>query len=1044
MSYKENLTAYRIFLSFCFFSLISLGTNAQTVTRTWNGGGTLQVDGSGNYAINVGSVNFNAADFSSCSVTDVNVRIRWTKTDGSCASPGTGNSFHNETSFRLQGPDGTQVILVQPGTYSGGTTIAMVTTTFNQGSGLPSGTPSTGTFGPNNGNLNNYNGKDPTGSWTLFAGDNAGGDPLCIDWFQVTVTSSGGQAAEQGFGCGQWNVNVYDGRDFNLGGGTTIFGNYTEPNLSYDSRNRWASGSTPADASGYTGCDPGIDNHTVVSKRTCFTCDVYQIDVPNHDDEVKLFVDGAEVWSFNGCCASHTNVWTGILDNSSNVEFRHAEGGGGSHQGLTLTAVTTALDPGSHNTTAITGCQGYNPPTLGGTGFSGTNQEASGGTSTTVAGGTSTYQWQVNGVNIGGATGITYNPPAINVPGTYSYSRRVTDRCGNTANTTAKVITIVPDPSVSLAGATSFCPGGTATLTATPSDGTGTCQNIWQSSPDNATWTTIVTNTSNTYTTPALNSSMYYRVIRTCSGSGCTDANSNSQFVEVLNCCDIALNGITSTDESCPGYDDGSIVIDAFCTSCASVEYSIDNGGAFQASPVFTNVPDGNYTIVIRDSADPTCNDGGTTDVNPGIDNTAPVFSNCPADITMSSSVGVCDVAVTWTPPTAEDNCPPATLSSGGFNFTYIGTHNGSFYYYSDAPLVPASGSVGDQQAAFASAQAAAAGINGYIATVDDDAENTFISEATSQSTLIGYTDEGIEGAFGWIGSCCGGSGTAYTNWNGGEPNDAGGEDYVEVSNTTGQWNDVDIFLSSRRFVVESPGPLPFTNITSSHNPGDIFPVGITTVTYSADDGNGNIGTCSFDVNITLDGTNLELVLDPNSVCSNEGVLTSQTGGSPVVGSNPGDSGTYSGLGVTDNGNGSFDLDLDVVGIGTHTINYTYEDGAGCSYFINSTIDVLGTPSASITCPDAVMRDCQGPFNCSPTDINPGTLPTSTGSVSGSAAAYVYGNPNPGGDLFIDLPNVPTNTQLELIYTLTSPDGCVSTASCTFEVTGKQANAGKY
>ena len=34
--------------------------------------------------------------------------------------------------------------------------------------------------------------------------------------------------------------------------------------------------------------------------------------------------------------------------------------------------------------------------------------------------------------------------------------------------------------------------------------------------------------------------------------------------------------------------------------------------------------------------------------------------------------------------------------------------------------------------------------------------------------------------------------------------------------------------------------------LTSSHNPGDAFPVGSTSVTYTATDAAGNTATCSF------------------------------------------------------------------------------------------------------------------------------------------------------------------------------------------------------
>jgi len=41
------------------------------------------------------------------------------------------------------------------------------------------------------------------------------------------------------------------------------------------------------------------------------------------------------------------------------------------------------------------------------------------------------------------------------------------------------------------------------------------------------------------------------------------------------------------------------------------------------------------------------------------------------------------------------------------------------------------------------------------------------------------------------------------------------------------------------------------STFTSTHNSGDVFPVGTTTVTYTATDAAGNESTCSFDVTIT-------------------------------------------------------------------------------------------------------------------------------------------------------------------------------------------------
>ncbi len=59
---------------------------------------------------------------------------------------------------------------------------------------------------------------------------------------------------------------------------------------------------------------------------------------------------------------------------------------------------------------------------------------------------------------------------------------------------------------------------------------------------------------------------------------------------------------------------------------------------------------------------------------------------------------------------------------------------------------------------------------------------------------------------------------------------------------------------------------------TSSHNPGDSFPVGTTVVTYTATDISGNTATCSFKINILWEVTNLEIsqLLTPDGNQAND------------------------------------------------------------------------------------------------------------------------------------------------------------------------------
>lgn len=76
-----------------------------------------------------------------------------------------------------------------------------------------------------------------------------------------------------------------------------------------------------------------------------------------------------------------------------------------------------------------TACVGYDPSTLFLT-------NSPGGY------GSLTYQWRLNGVNIAGANGSTYDPPALMTPGTYSYTLVVTDACGKVATSAASTIVI--------------------------------------------------------------------------------------------------------------------------------------------------------------------------------------------------------------------------------------------------------------------------------------------------------------------------------------------------------------------------------------------------------------------------------------------------------------------------------------------------------------------------------------------------------------------------------------------------------------------------
>ncbi len=96
-------------------------------------------------------------------------------------------------------------------------------------------------------------------------------------------------------------------------------------------------------------------------------------------------------------------------------------------------------------------------------------------------------------------------------------------------------ITVVNDPTISISGATTICSGGTATLTATPAGGTGTCTIQWQSSLNGSTgWTNISGAIGTTYAPTSLTTTTYYQAIYSCTGLDCNLATSNVQAITVV------------------------------------------------------------------------------------------------------------------------------------------------------------------------------------------------------------------------------------------------------------------------------------------------------------------------------------------------------------------------------------------------------------------------------------------------------------------------------------------------------------------------------
>ena len=106
-------------------------------------------------------------------------------------------------------------------------------------------------------------------------------------------------------------------------------------------------------------------------------------------------------------------------------------------------------------------------------------------------------------------------------------------------------------------------------------------------------------------------------------------------------------------------------------------------------------------------------------------------------------------------------------------------------------------------------------------------------------------------------------------------------------------------------------------------------------------------GSCSSEEFFTVDVNPLPVLTFTTlaDLCIDAGVQAGAGGATPV-------GGIYSGTGVIDDGNGTtYSFDPVPAGVGTHTIQYDYTDGNGCSDFITDDVEVFALPVLTFTAP---------------------------------------------------------------------------------------------
>ena len=159
--------------------------------------------------------------------------------------------------------------------------------------------------------------------------------------------------------------------------------------------------------------------------------------------------------------------------------------------------------------------------------------------------GTLSYQWySVNGATntlIGGATAVTYLPPAFTTTGTYNFAVQISlsgSGCNMVQSSNAQVI-VLPDPTVTAPVAATYCNGYSPVqaLSVSPAGGlTGGFNYQWFSNTvnSNASGTAITGATTSTYTPPVnINGSVYYYCVvsQGAANTGCSIASATALII---------------------------------------------------------------------------------------------------------------------------------------------------------------------------------------------------------------------------------------------------------------------------------------------------------------------------------------------------------------------------------------------------------------------------------------------------------------------------------------------------------------------------------
>ncbi|MDX9881255.1 MAG: choice-of-anchor L domain-containing protein [Prolixibacteraceae bacterium] len=288
-------------------------------------------------------------------------------------------------------------------------------------------------------------------------------------------------------------------------------------------------------------------------------------------------------------------------------------------------------------------------------------------TATPTNGGSSpSYQWKKNGSDVG-TNSTTYTDAALANGDVITVVLTSNATCATGSPATSNQITMTVNPnlpvSVSIAAdpGHTVCEGTSVTFTATPTNGGSSPSYQWKKNGSD-----VGTNSA-TYTDAALANGDVITVVLTSNATCATGSPATSSGITMVVAPPTVGGSISGGTSVCYGTNSTLLTLSGHTGSVVKWQYSTDGSNWTDISNTNTTYTATNLAVATQYRAvvqSGTCSSVNSDPATITIDETDPVISNCPENITVNVEPGLCSANVNWTAPTASDNCEVASFVS--------------------------------------------------------------------------------------------------------------------------------------------------------------------------------------------------------------------------------------------------------------------------------------------------------------------------------------------------------------------------------------------